>query len=99
MENIKPSNSILADVNKDEATCPFSGGALKQTAGGGTRNRDWWPNQLKLNVLRQYSSLSNPMDKSFSYAKEFKTVDLKALKKDIADFINGAKSRAPEKRY
>ena len=49
--------------------CPFHGGALKQTAGGGTRNRDWWPNQLKLNILRQHSSLSNPMDKNFNYAK------------------------------
>lgn len=63
--------------------CPFHGGALKQSAGSGTRNRDWWPNQLKLNVLRQYSSLSNPMDETFNYAKEFKSLDLAALKKDI----------------
>src|SRR6187431_3213124 len=87
MENIKPSNSILADVNTGEAKCPFSGGALQQTAGGGTRNRDWWPNQLKLNVLRQYSALSNPMDKSFNYAKEFKSLDLKAVKKDIFEVL------------
>ncbi|CAN5353445.1 catalase/peroxidase HPI [soil metagenome] len=87
MEKIAPSNSILADVNTGEAKCPFSGGALNQTAGGGTRNRDWWPNQLKINILRQYSSLSNPMDKSFNYAKEFKSVDLKALKKDIFDMM------------
>jgi catalase-peroxidase len=66
-----------------EAKCPFHGGALKQSAGTGPRNYDWWPNQLKLNILRQHSSLSNPMDKSFDYAKEFKKLDLKALKKEI----------------
>jgi catalase-peroxidase len=66
-----------------EAKCPFHGGALKQSAGGGTTNRDWWPNQLKLNILRQNSSLSNPMDGKFNYAKEFKSLDLKAVKKDI----------------
>src|SRR5580692_3744710 len=69
--------------NNGAGKCPFHGGALKQSAGGGSRNRDWWPNQLKLNVLRQYSSLSNPMDESFNYAKEFKSLDLAALKKDI----------------
>ena len=54
----------------------LTGGVLKQTAGGGTRNRDWWPNQLKLNILRQHSCLSNPMDSSFNYAEEFKKLDL-----------------------
>lgn len=63
--------------------CPFHGGALKQSAGGGTRNHDWWPNLLKLNILRQNSSLSNPMGESFDYAAEFKSLDLAALKKDI----------------
>ncbi len=67
--------------------CPFTGGALKQSAGGGARNRDWWPNQLKLNILRQNSSLSNPMGESFNYADEFKTLDLNAVKKDIFDLM------------
>ena len=66
-----------------EGKCPFHGGPLKQSAGGGTSNRDWWPNQLKLNILRQHSSLSNPMDKMFNYAEEFKSLDLKAVKKEI----------------
>lgn len=70
-----------------EGKCPFHGGALKQSAGGGTRNRDWWPNQLKLNILRQYSSLSNPMDEKFDYAKEFKSLDLSAVKKEIFDLM------------
>ena len=79
MEN---KTSSTATMN-GEGKCPFHRGALKQTAGGGTSNRDWWPNQLKLNVLRQNSSLSNPMDKKFNYAKAFKSLDLKAVKKEI----------------
>lgn len=67
--------------------CPFHGGALMQSAGAGTRNRDWWPNQLKLNILRQHSALSNPMGEKFNYAKEFKSLDLDALKKDIFDLM------------
>jgi catalase-peroxidase len=86
MENGTPKQKSL-QVNDSEAKCPFHHGALKQTAGGGTRNRDWWPNQLKLNILRQQSSLSNPMDKDFNYAKEFKSLDLKAVKKDIFDLM------------
>lgn len=70
--------------SKDISKCPFHNGSLKQNVGGGgTRNRDWWPNQLKLNILRQQSSLSNPMDKDFNYAKEFKSLDLEAVKKDL----------------
>jgi catalase-peroxidase len=75
------------DHNKNEsapeAKCPFSGGTLKQSAGNGTSNRDWWPNQLKLNILRQRSTLSNPMEKTFNYAEEFKSLDLNALKQDL----------------
>jgi catalase-peroxidase len=67
--------------------CPFLGGQLKQVSGGGTGNRDWWPNQLNLSVLRQHSSLSDPMDKDFDYAKEFKTLDLDAVKKDIVEVL------------
>ncbi|MBS1508370.1 MAG: catalase/peroxidase HPI [Bacteroidetes bacterium] len=66
-----------------ESKCPFHGGSLKHNAGGGTSNRDWWPNQLKLNILRQHSALSNPMEENFNYAKEFKSLDLAAVKKDI----------------
>jgi catalase-peroxidase len=87
MENSTPTKQKSLNVNDSEAKCPFHHGALKQTAGGGTRNRDWWPNQLKLNILRQQSSLSNPMDEGFNYAKEFKSLDLKAVKKDIFDLM------------
>jgi len=70
-----------------ESKCPFMGGIKKQSAGGGSDNNFWWPNKLKLNVLRQHSSLSNPMDKNFNYAKEFLSLDLNAVKKDIIDLM------------
>ncbi|MBK6761495.1 MAG: catalase/peroxidase HPI [Ignavibacteria bacterium] len=69
------------DTNSEQ--CPYHGGAVKQGAGSGTRNRDWWPNQLKVNILRQHSALSNPMDERFSYAEEFKSLDYAALKNDL----------------
>jgi catalase-peroxidase len=75
MENMQDKNS--------GAKCPFSGAALKQSAGNGTGNRDWWPNQLKLNILRQNAAISNPMGSDFNYAEEFKSLDLDAVKKDI----------------
>jgi len=74
---------LNANGTNGESKCPFMSGRINQVAGGGTRNRDWWPNQLNLNILRQHSSLSNPMDESFNYAEEFKSLDLKAVKEDI----------------
>jgi len=73
--------------NTSQGKCPFGHGASKQSAGGGTRNRDWWPNQLKLNILRQNSNLSDPMGEDFNYAEEFKSLDLDAVKKDIVDLM------------
>lgn len=87
-------HSTPANTN-GESKCPFSGGSLKKSAGGGTGNRDWWPNQLKLNILRQNSSLSNPMDKSFNYAKEFKSLDLSAVKKDLFDLMTDSQDWWP----
>jgi catalase-peroxidase len=81
------SHSTISYKMNGESKCPFSGGMHKHTAGAGTRNRDWWPNQLKLNILRQNSSLSDPMDKAFNYAKEFKSLDLDALKKDLYELM------------
>jgi len=67
----------------EDSKCPVTGGAKNPTAGGGTSNRDWWPNQLNLNILHQHSSKSNPMGEEFNYAEEFKKLDLEALKKDL----------------
>jgi catalase-peroxidase len=95
MENNKNHNAKVGDMNESVAQCPFHGGSLKQTAGGGTSNRDWWPNMLKLNILRQHSALSNPMDKGFNYAEEFKKLDLIAVKKDIFELMTTSQSWWP----
>lgn len=74
----------MENNNNPGGKCPFTGATSKQIiGGGGTANRDWWPNQLKLNILRQNSNLSNPMDKDFNYAEEFKSLDLQAVKEDL----------------
>ena len=78
---------MSAENGAPAGKCPFTGAMVNQSAGRGTRNSDWWPNQLKLNILRQHSSLSNPMDPDFNYAKEFQSLDLAAVKKDIVDVL------------
>ncbi|MCW8849030.1 MAG: catalase/peroxidase HPI, partial [Melioribacteraceae bacterium] len=78
-----------------ESKCPFTGGALNQSAGGGTSNRDWWPNKLNLNILRQHSSLSNPMGDNFNYTEEFNSLDLNALKKDLYDLMTDSQDWWP----
>ena len=66
-----------------QSRCPFSGGLQQAPVGSGTSNRNWWPNQLNLNILHQHSLKSNPMGKAFNYAEEFKKLNLAALKQDI----------------
>ncbi|HXX30391.1 MAG TPA: catalase/peroxidase HPI [Myxococcaceae bacterium] len=73
-----------------DTKCPFP-----HAAGGGTSNRDWWPNQLRLDLLHQHSSKSNPMGKDFNYAKEFKSLDFKALKKDLAALMTDSQDWWP----
>ncbi|GJM35539.1 MAG: catalase-peroxidase [Saprospiraceae bacterium] len=94
MEDKKQSSSSVYNTN-GESKCPFSGGALKKSAGGGTKNRDWWPNQLNLNILRQNSSLSNPMGEDFNYAEEFKKLDLDAVKQDLFDLMTNSQEWWP----
>jgi catalase-peroxidase len=67
----------------EEKRCPVTGHSRSAVAGGGTRNKDWWPNQLSLNILHQHSDLSNPMGRDFNYAEEFKKLDLVAIKRDL----------------
>jgi len=67
----------------EESKCPVTGRTGNPTAGGGTSNRDWWPNQVNLRILHQHSRKGNPMDAAFNYAEEFKTLDLAAVKKDL----------------
>ena len=86
----------MENNSNDISKCPFHNGALKKpVAGGGTKNRDWWPNQLKLNTLRQHSSLSDPMGAAFNYAKEFKSLDLAALKKDLHQLMTDSQDWWP----
>src|SRR5215475_2420860 len=73
-----------------EAKCPFN-----HVAGGGTSNRDWWPNGLKLELLHQHSSRSNPMGQEFNYAEEFKSLDFAALKKDLASVMTDSQDWWP----
>ena len=73
--------------NSNESKCPFPHGQMRQTAGTGTSNKDWWPNKLNLGILRQHSALSDPMNKGFNYAEEFKKLDLKAIKKNIIELM------------
>ena len=82
--------------SNDISNCPFHNGTMHHNvAGSGTRNRDWWPNQLRLNILRQHSSLSNPMDKDFDYAQAFKSLDLEAVKKDLVDLMTDSQDWWP----
>ncbi|WP_312171352.1 catalase/peroxidase HPI [Chryseobacterium sp.] len=84
------------DLN-DISKCPFHNGSMKKenVAGGGTKNSDWWPDQLKVDILRQHSSLSNPMDKDFDYATEFNSLDLEAVKKDLHDLMTDSQEWWP----
>ncbi|MCI4642247.1 MAG: catalase/peroxidase HPI [Flavobacteriaceae bacterium] len=76
-------------------TCPFSQGAVKSAAGKGTSNKDWWPNQLNLNILRQHGSASNPLGESFDYSKEFSKLDYQALKADLAALMTDSQDWWP----
>ena len=66
--------------NSNESKCPFPHGQMQQK-GSGTSNNDWWPNRLNLGILRQHSSLTNPLDEGFNYAEAFKKLDLNKTKK------------------
>ena len=82
--------------NTNEGKCPFPHGQKNAPVGGnGTSNKDWWPNRLNLNILRQHSSLSDPMDKHFNYAEEFKKLDLKVIKKDIFELMTASQDWWP----
>jgi catalase-peroxidase len=71
----------------EESKSQVTGRTHEHTGGGGTSNRDWWPNQLRLDILHQHSSKSNPMGEGFNYAKEFKSLDLEAVKKDLRELM------------
>jgi catalase-peroxidase len=82
---------IARRITMSESKCPFSNAA----AGGGVTNRDWWPNRLRLEILHQHSSMSNPMDEDFDYREEFQKLDLAALKKDLTDLMTDSQDWWP----
>ncbi len=85
------------EILKEQSKCPFTGVGTppKHPTGKGTSNRDWWPNSLNLKILSQHSRLVNPMDKKFSYAKEFKKLNYKALKKDLLKLMTDSQDWWP----
>lgn len=93
MENKDPHNEAY-NAN-DESKCPVTGHGSKPVAGSGTKNRDWWPNKLNLNILRQHSSKSNPMGGDFNYAEAFKSLDLAAVKKDLTNLMTDSQDWWP----
>ena len=84
-------------MSSEMSKCPFTGAGTppKHPTGRGTSNRDWWPNALNIKVLSQHSSLVDPMDKNFSYSKEFKKLNLKALKKDLTTLMTDSQDWWP----
>ena len=79
----------------NESKCPFSGGIIEHTTAGAKGNRDWWPNQLNVGILHQHSSLANPLGEEFDYAKEFKTLDLDAVIKDLRALMTDSQNWWP----
>lgn len=84
------------DINETDAgNCPFLSGTQKKTSGGGVKNRDWWPNELKLNILRQHAPQSNPMGEDFDYAKEFNSINFSELKQDVLNLMTDSQDWWP----
>lgn len=85
----------MENSSNTNGKCPFSGASHGQKTVNGTKNTDWWPNRLNLTILRQNSTMSNPMDPDFDYAKEFKSLDLEALKKDLVKLMTDSQDWWP----
>ncbi|MFH6957044.1 catalase/peroxidase HPI [Flavobacterium aquidurense] len=85
----------MENQSNDISKCPFHNGSMDKEAATGTKNRDWWPQQLKVNILRQNSGLSNPLNKDFDYAQAFKTLDLEAVKKDLHELMTDSQDWWP----
>ena len=91
MSDKKNQSSSNGDISK----CPFHSGEISKAAGGGTGNRDWWPNKLKLDLLRQHSELSDPLGENFNYAEEFQKLNLEEVKNDLAELMTDSQEWWP----
>lgn len=87
----------MENTSGDISKCPFHNGSMKKenVAGGGTQNKDWWPDQLRVDILRQHSHLSNPMEEGFDYAEAFKSLDLETVKKDLHELMTDSQDWWP----
>lgn len=93
MEN---KNTNTFELNEsDVSKCPFLSGKQNTVGGGGVRNRDWWPNELKLNILRQHAAKTNPMGEAFNYKEAFNSLDFKALKQDVLNLMTDSQDWWP----
>jgi len=95
MQNENISDNNKGDNNKGIGKCPVMHGSMTKNSGIAKENRDWWPNQLNLNILHQHSSRSSPMGESFNYAEEFNKLDLDALKNDLHELMTDSKDWWP----
>lgn len=95
MSNNNPHGEAF-DINESDASkCPFLSGEQKGAAGHGTQNRDWWPNELKLNILRQHAKRNNPYGEDFNYAEAFKSINYDELKKDLTALMTDSQDWWP----
>lgn len=94
-EHLKNKENHKVWETNESTRCPFTGGAISYTTETRRSNNDWWPKMLNLKILRQHSSLSDPMNKDFNYAEEFKSLDLEAVKKDIFDLMTDSQEWWP----
>jgi catalase-peroxidase len=94
MDNSKNASTSAHNMN-GESKCPFHSGTQKKTGGAGVKNRDWWPNELKLNILRQHGPKSNPFGEGFDYKKEFNSIDFAELKQDVINLMTDSQDWWP----
>ena len=95
MDNNNHHGEAFDINNSDASKCPFLSGDQKKTAGRGTSNRDWWPNELKLNILRQHAPKSNPLGEDFDYAKAFNSINYDELKQDLINLMTDSQDWWP----
>ncbi len=94
-EHLENNENHKVWETNESTRCPFTGGAISYTTETRQSNTDWWPNMLNLRILRQNSSLSNPMDVDFNYAESFKSLDLEAVKQDLFDLMTNSQEWWP----
>ncbi|NBC25900.1 MAG: catalase-peroxidase, partial [Bacteroidetes bacterium] len=94
-ENQNPGNKASTYKVNESGKCPFHNGSMRESAGGGTSDREWWPNKLNVDILRQHSSKSDPMGDDFDYAKAFESLDLEAVKTDLEQLMTDSQEWWP----